>query len=140
MEIRLLAPGDAAVLAKVADGVFDDPVDAALTAEFLADPRHFLAVAVDDDQVVGMASAVVYVHPDKRPQLWINEVGVAPSHQRQGLARAMLERLKDLGRELKCTEAWVLTDNDNAAARATYRSAGGEETPGVVMVTFPLED
>ena len=86
-----------------------------------------------------MASAVHYVHPDKRPQLWINEVGVAPSHQRRGLARAILERLKALGRELGCTEAWVLTDEDNAAARATYASAGGVESHGVVMVTFPFE-
>ena len=37
-----------------------------------------------------------------------------------------------------CSEAWVLTDEENLAARAAYRSAGGKETSGVVMVTFPL--
>jgi GNAT superfamily N-acetyltransferase len=140
MDIRLLTPADAALLDHVADGVFDNPVDAGLTAEFLADPRHHLCVAVDEGAVVGMASAVHYVHPDKRPQLWINEVAVAPTHQRRGLARGMLERLELLGRELGCTEAWVLTDDDNAAARATYASAGGVESLGVVMVTFPFED
>jgi aminoglycoside 6'-N-acetyltransferase I len=122
MDIRLLTPADAALLDNVADGVFDEDVDGRLTAEFLADPRHHLCVAVDDGAVVAFASAVHYVHPDKRAQLWINEVATA------------------LGRELGCTEAWVLTDEDNAAARALYGSAGGVESTGVVMVTFQFED
>jgi aminoglycoside 6'-N-acetyltransferase I len=140
MDIRLLTPADAALLDNVADGVFDEDVDGRLTAEFLADPRHHLCVAVDDGAVVAFASAVHYVHPDKRAQLWINEVATAPSHQRRGLARAILGRLNTLGRELGCTEAWVLTDEDNAAARALYGSAGGVESTGVVMVTFQFED
>lgn len=137
-EIRLLGPGDASLLDRVAEDVFDHEVRPALSAEFLADPRHHLCVAVDAGMIVGMASAVHYVHPDKPPQLWINEVGVAPSHQRQGLARAMIAELLALGRRLDCTEAWVLTDEDNAAARALYRATGGEETTGVVMASFPL--
>ncbi|WP_312165284.1 GNAT family N-acetyltransferase [Phenylobacterium sp.] len=138
MEVRLLSAGDLAILDQVADEVFDERVDPGLWAEFLADPRHHLAVALDGGVVVGFASAVHYVHPDKPPQLWINEVGVAPTHQRRGLARALLDALLALGRRLGCSEAWVLTDEENAAARAAYRSVGGEETTGVVMVTFPL--
>lgn len=138
MDFRILGDGDLAVLDRVANEVFDEPVDPRWWAEFLADPRHYLAVAVDAGEVVGFASAVCYVHPDKPPQLFINEVGVAPSHRRRGAARRLLELLLDKGRGLGCSEAWVLTDEDNAAARAAYASAGGEETTGVVMVTFPL--
>jgi hypothetical protein len=53
----------------VAAEVFDNPIDADLTAEFLGDARHHLAVAIDDGLVVGFASAIHYVHPDKPPQL-----------------------------------------------------------------------
>ncbi len=137
--IRLLGSGDLAVLGQVAAEVFDRAIDPVIWAEFLADPRHHLAVAVDGDVVVGFASAVHYVHPDKPPQLWINEVGVAPTHQRRGLARGLLDALLIKGRALGCSEAWVLTEEDNAAARAAYRSAGGQETTGVVMVTFPFD-
>jgi hypothetical protein len=73
--IRLLGPGEAAVLDRVAEGVFDNPVGPRWAAEFFADPRHHLAVALDGGVVIGMASAVHYVHPDKPPQLWVNEVG-----------------------------------------------------------------
>jgi ribosomal protein S18 acetylase RimI-like enzyme len=85
-----------------------------------------------------MASAVRYVHPDKPSELWINEVGVSPRYQRRGLAKRILAELLAEGRRQGCREAWVLTDFDNAAARATYRSAGGVESGPQLMVTFPL--
>jgi aminoglycoside 6'-N-acetyltransferase I len=139
IEIRLLGPGDGDVLARVAPDVFDYAIERELTAEFLADPRHHLVVAIDDGTVVGMASGVHYVHPDKHPELWINEVGVAPTHQGRGIGRGLVEALCARGRELGCGEAWVLTDPGNTAARRMYASAGGEESPLQVMVTFYLD-
>jgi GNAT superfamily N-acetyltransferase len=53
---------------------------------------------------------VHYVHPDKPAELWINEVGVAPSHQRQGVGQRLLGALFELGGSLGCREAWVLTE------------------------------
>jgi GNAT superfamily N-acetyltransferase len=91
IDIRLLGPDDAHVLLDVAEGVFDFPVDPHWTAEFFAGRRHHLIVALDGSRVVGMITAVDYVHPDKAPQLWIDEVGVAPSHQRLGVGRRLLE-------------------------------------------------
>jgi ribosomal protein S18 acetylase RimI-like enzyme len=83
----------------------------------------------------------LYVHPDKpRPELWINEVGVASSHHRQGLARQLMELILDFGRENGCGEAWVLTDRENVAAMRLYQSAGGETAPDdQVMFTFYLD-
>jgi aminoglycoside 6'-N-acetyltransferase I len=130
--IRLLGPSDAAVLDHVAEGVFDNPVHPRWAAEFFADPRHHLAVALDGDLVVGMASAVHYVHPDKPPELWVNEVGVAPAYRNRGIGRALLQALFQRGKELGCREAWLGTEADNAAARRMYRAAGGEEAPMVV--------
>jgi ribosomal protein S18 acetylase RimI-like enzyme len=136
-EVRLLRAGDEQILADVAAGVFDHEVDDVLLAQFLGDPRHHLCVAIEDHIVVGFASAVHYVHPDKPPQLWINEVGVSPFHRGRGTAKAMLQALLTLGLELGCTEAWVLTDEANAAARSLYRSVGGVEA-AQIMVSFPL--
>ena len=91
--VRVLAANEAVVLNDVVPGVFDHVIDAHWCAEFFADPRHHLAVALLDGQVIGMASAVHYVHPDKPPGLWVNEVGVAPPHQGQGIGKALLQAL-----------------------------------------------
>lgn len=147
IEIRILQRSDETVLQRVAAEVFDHPLDPALTREFLADPRHHMAVAIDAGVVVGFASGVHYVHPDKAPELWINEVAIAPTHRRRGLGQAVLQALLEVGRVHHCTCAWTLTYRENAAARALYASAGGEEGadrsgPSETMLgyTFPLRD
>lgn len=139
--IRLLGPGDEPILERVAAGVFDDPVDWAAARRFLADQRHHLAVAIEDGVVVGMASAVHYEHPDKpRPELWINEVAVAPEWRGLGLGKAIVAALLAEGRRLGCSEAWVLTDRDNPAALRLYASAGGVEASlDQVMFSFTLD-
>lgn len=141
LEFRLLGPDDAGVLGRAAPGVFDHEVDPALTAEFLRDSRHHLAVALEDGLVVGFASGVHYVHPDKPAELWINEVGVAPSHQRRGLGREVLRALFARGRELGCRQAWVLTSPANGPAIRLYESVGGSDLADPpVMFTFRLDD
>ncbi|HKP16467.1 MAG TPA: GNAT family N-acetyltransferase [Gemmatimonadaceae bacterium] len=139
IDILLLGPSDAAVLDRLAPGVFDHAVQPHWRATFLADPRHHLVVARSDGIVVGMASAVDYVHPDKAPQLWINEVGVSPAYRRRGIGRRLVERLVELATELGCTEVWVLTDTGNAAANRLYAAAGAEVPPAAsLMYTIPI--
>ena len=127
------------MLEHVAPDVFDEAIDPRLAAEFLDDPRHHLAVAIDEDQVIGFASGVHYVHPDKPAELWINEVGVADSHQRRGIGQAVTRALLEHGARLGCGEAWVLTDETNAPARKLYASCGGAASAAPsVMFTFTL--
>ena len=139
LDIRHLGPDDEPVLRRVAAGVFDHDVDPALASEFLGDPRHHLVVAIEDGSVVGFASGVHYVHPDKPAELWINEVGVAPSHQRRGLGKRLLQAIFARGRELGCREAWVLTSHANGPAVRLYEAAGGVDMADPpVMFTFRL--
>jgi ribosomal protein S18 acetylase RimI-like enzyme len=96
-------------------------------------------VAIDQGQVIGFASGVHYVHPDKPAELWINEVGVAPDHQGRGVGKAVMRALLEHARRLGCEEAWVLTDHANAAAMRLYASVGGKAEPvPSVMFTFTL--
>jgi aminoglycoside 6'-N-acetyltransferase I len=141
IEIKLLGPQDAGVLANVAPDVFDDSIDVGRANEFLADPHHHLAVAIDDGLVVGFVSAVHYVHPDKaRPELWVNEIGVAETHQGRGLGKRLMHAVLAAARDLGCAEAWVLTDRSNTAAMRLYAAAGNTEAPtDHVMFTFKLD-
>jgi aminoglycoside 6'-N-acetyltransferase I len=139
VHIRILRQGDEGVLDSVASDVFDNPIDARAAREFVNDPRHRLAVALDGDVVVGFVSAVIYVHPDKpAPELWINEVGVADRHQRRGIARLLLNATLEDARASGCREAWVITDRENQAAMRLYEAGGGEASGDHVMFTFRM--
>jgi ribosomal protein S18 acetylase RimI-like enzyme len=86
----------------------------------------------------GFVSAVEVFHPDKRSELFLNEVAVVEGVRRRGVARALIGELKRAGRERGCVSMWVLTDEDNAAATGLYRSTGGLWN-GDVQVMFEYD-
>lgn len=139
IEVRLLTATDLAVLDRVEADVFDYPVQRALAVQYLSTPGNLLAVATLSGVVVGMASAIAYVHPDKPLQLFINEVGVSARVQRQGVGKLLMHALLERGRIMGCTEAWVATEVDNEAARALYKSLSGiEDDDRAVVYTWQL--
>ena len=139
IDVRILGAHEAHVLDCLADEVFDEPIEPAWCAEFLADARHHLAVALDGKLVVGMASAVHYLHPDKPHELYILEAGVAARYRCQGVGRRLLRMLLSHATTLGCETAWVLTESSNVAARRMYAAAGGAEQPDApVMIEFRI--
>jgi ribosomal protein S18 acetylase RimI-like enzyme len=141
IEIKILNHNDMDLLKNVDRDVFDNAIDLQRAAEFIADPRHHLAVAIDDDLAIGFVSAVHYVHPDKpHPELWINEIGVATTHQRQGVGKQLMNAILAVGRELGCETAWVLTERENTAAMSLYAAIGNPEPPSnCVIFSFHLD-
>ena len=119
--IRLLAPGDEGVVRELA--TYDGPGD---PEALLADPRSLLLVAFDADHPVGfvLAHELPRRHGD-RANLFVYEVDVAESHQRRGIASALLAGLAGLARERGIRVGFVLTEPDNEPANALYRRLGG---------------
>ena len=120
------------------DEAFDEAVDGELAARFLADDRHHLVVAYVDGEPAGFVSATEILHPDKPTELFLNELAVLPAYRRRGAATRLLEELKHLAKERGCVSIWVLTDEDNEAAVASYRKAGGE-WDGATTVMFEID-
>ena len=140
IEITLVTHDNANVLDNVAPDVFDHAIIPVQLAAFLDDPRHLLLVALNDGTVVGMATGVEYFHPDKPPQLFINEVGVTPKMQRQGIGRRLVTALLNAGKERGCSYAWVGTETDNEIAKACYAGVpGASEDDPFVLYEWELE-
>lgn len=137
--IKTLTKDDLGLLLNIADDVFDNPVDETFAREFLNDPRHHIVVAISEGMIIGFASAVHYIHPDKPPELWINEVGVASPHHGRGIGKAIMKEMLQLGSELGCKNAWVLTERNNEPANRLYTSVGGQTSEeDTVMYEFDL--
>ena len=124
MHIRVLRPGDDGLVA-AASHLFDGPARSDATARFLADDHHHLLIAYEDERPVGFVSGVEVTHPDKGTEMFLYELAVDEPFRRRGIGRALVERLAALARAAGCYGMWVLTDEDNDAARATYEGAGG---------------
>ena len=131
---------DTEAIMAVDDGLFDNPVKPDRLAEFLSDPRHELMLARTEDRIVGMASGVIHLHPDKDPVMFINEVGVLEELRGQGIGRELVKTLCHHARRLGCSEAWIATEEPNIAARKAFTAAGGlEDEDPVVLLTYELE-
>ncbi len=136
--VKRLSAGDEAEVARF-DEAFDRTVDPGLTARYLTDERHHLLVAYVDGEPAGIVSATEIFHPDKPTELFLSELDVVPAMRRRGTARALLAELKLVAEECGCASIWVLTSEDNEAAVASYRGAGGEwDGANSVMFEIPL--
>lgn len=124
VSVRRARLGDAPEVARFRPA-FDNDVLMDETERFLSDERHHLLLGYVGDIAAGFLSAVEVFHPDKRAELFLNEIAVIPEMRRRGVARALIEELTRLGRERGCVSIWVLTDETNAEAMGLYRSAGG---------------
>jgi ribosomal protein S18 acetylase RimI-like enzyme len=134
VEIRVLRPGDAGLVA-AASHLFDGPARPEATARFLAEDGHHLLVAYEADRAVGFVSGVEVTHPDKGTEMFLYELAVDEPFRRRGIGRTLVERLGALARAAGCYGMWVVTDDDNDAARATYEGTGAvSETEQVVEV------
>jgi ribosomal protein S18 acetylase RimI-like enzyme len=133
MRIERLGAGDAAKVAQ-ASALFDGPVRAEATRRFLGERGHHLLVAYVGDTPAGFVTGVELTHPDKGTEMFLYELGVAQAHRRRGIGKALVEALARLAREAGCYGMWVLTDEDNRAALATYQAAGAAREPDTVML------
>lgn len=132
--IRLLGPGDEAVLgALAADGAAferdphtaegSEPLSQAEAEAFLADPTVRYWVAFDGAQPVGELFCVVHrVASKPGREVLLYEIGVHRTRRREGIGRTLLAALDQWLATTNITSVWVLADNDGAAA--FYQACG----------------
>jgi len=137
VEIRLATVEDLKAIEKVGDALFDHAIKRNRAIEFFNDSRHHLFLAFDGAEVVGMASGFHYVHPDKDPELFMNEVGVLDAYQNRGIGTELVKQLCNYAKGLGCQDAWIGTEKSNIAAQKCYEKAGGKpDTEPFILFEF----
>ena len=123
-EIKLLSPGDEALLTSYDADAFDYEITPELLRAYLAAPLHKMTIAIVDGVAVGQARAVLHFQP------------VGDGFKRQGLATRMIQALLAWGRENGATSMWVATEIDNGEGVGFYRSL---DLTGEEMLFFETE-
>jgi ribosomal protein S18 acetylase RimI-like enzyme len=125
------------LLDNLAEDVFDATIDPRRLATYLEAGGHLLIVARSGEQVVGQVAAYVHHHVDQASDLYIDNLGVCPEFQRQGIARRLVDDMMAWGKEFGCEQAWIVTDTDNIAARNLYAGRGAE-AEAIVMYSYAI--
>lgn len=107
-----------------AEDVFDAPPTAEHLRKLALMPGHALFIARGGGVIIGQLLAMVQFQADRAPQLYIDNLGVAPGFKRQGIARELFNAAMVWGRDAGCETLWLATDVANDEARAFYAALG----------------
>ncbi len=136
--IRRLGSGDAAALAAMnmlfarefddADSYLSAPPGPDHVAALLANPHVIALVAEADGEMVGALAA--YVLPkfeQARSEIYIYDLAVVEAHRRRGIATALIDALRPIGRAVGAWVIYVQADYVDPPAVALYTKLGVRE-------------
>lgn len=91
--------------------------------------EHFIALAATkgDEVVGGLAAYVLDKFEQERSEIYIYDLAVAAPHRRQGIATALIERLKEIGAARGAWAIFVQADYGDNPAIALYTKLGMRE-------------
>jgi ribosomal protein S18 acetylase RimI-like enzyme len=133
--VRRLRAGDARLGAAVV-GTFKGRRRSPRTmASFLRDQRNVLVVAEDERRPLGFALAYELDRVDEHaPMMLLYEIEVAGTARGRGIGWQLVGALRRHCERRGGVKMWVLTDEDNTAAMALYRSTGGVRRAGETVL------
>jgi GNAT superfamily N-acetyltransferase len=91
-------------------------------------PTSLVLVAAADDRYVGVAICFFSLSTFRaQPLLNIHDLAVVPGYRGKGIGRALLQAAEHRAREKGCCKLTLEVQDDNARARALYRSFGFDD-------------
>lgn len=93
---------------------------------FLSDSATVAFVARDAERVVGWAWGSRLLRADGDSMLLLYEIEVIETERGKGIGRSLVEAFLELGRREGHQKMWLLTDENNPAARSVYEATGGQ--------------
>ena len=109
---------------------------------FVKNPNNIFLLAFVDGQIAGMITAYRLERMDrKKAEMFFYEIGVTKNRRRQGVGRALVMELLQIGKEMEVTEIFVFTNKSNIPAMTLYESTGGKSSKRAddAMFTYNLQ-
>ncbi len=104
----------------------------------LSKKDFFVFVAVSENKVVGgLTSYTLEQYYSKRPLVYIYDLAVKTSFQRQGIGRLLISAITDYCKQMDMEEVFVQADEADYHVLEFYRGTGGNPEK-VVHFNYPL--
>lgn len=131
MEYRLLEEKDALPMA-----AFVDDQQTVYTYEqvmdFLRQENAFGFVAAESEKIVGFAFGYRMMKPDGRCAFYLHAIDVMDGYKKHGYGTGLMSYITEYVKKMGCSKMFLLTENENRAACACYKKAGGVRKDAVL--------
>lgn len=112
--------------------------DSSYLANLLGNPQFLVLVAKAEDKIVGGLTAYVLPgYQTKKSSIFIYDLGVATSFQRQRIGKSLIDKLLDYAKKHRIQDVFVDTElEDNEDALAFYQKTGFDSQAKVVQYNY----
>ena len=114
------------------------PTDDYLRDLLSKDDFHVLVALHNDLLIGGVTGYELPMYKRQIRELFLYEIAVKPEFRKKGVAKALIERLKQICREKGIAEMYVGTSTPNKAAMALYASTGGEPEADIAWFVYQI--
>lgn len=147
--IRQITPNDLAMMAGLLDAfgeAFDEMdtyaanrPDEAWLRDLLSGDNFIALAAVKQDEIVGgLAAYELKKFEQQRSEIYIYDLAVRNAHRREGIATALIRKLKTIAKSRGAWVMFVQADHGDDPAIALYTKLGKRED--VLHFDIPLDD
>lgn len=98
-----------------------------------------LILAKDGGKIAGAAIAHILQHPAGESSLYVHELDTHPDYRRQGVATLLMNKCKEIAKDMNLTEVWLGTETDNASANALYKTLNPYEIEPSVIYAYKVK-
>ncbi len=120
--------------------VFEDhspPASPTQLKQLLSDKNFFVITAAHNQKIIGGLTAYILNKYNKpKPEVFLYDIGVTPSFQRQGVGRLLLHHLKEYCKKMNFEMFFVQADGDDSDAIAFYKASKGKPSE---VINFDFE-
>jgi aminoglycoside 3-N-acetyltransferase I len=124
LTVRRLNLEDIALVLRAFEEHFDEVLDEEALSAYLASERDHLLMAFLHDEAAGYLRAHDLPRLDSPPKMMLYDIETHSRFRRGGVARALIEALKELARGRGVRSIFVLTNAGNEAAMNLYVATG----------------
>jgi aminoglycoside 6'-N-acetyltransferase I len=143
MRVRQLAPTELHRIAALRTALWPGSSLKDLADAVAAQPDYLVLVALEGGETAGFAEVSLRRGDangsDGPPVAFLEGICVDPAHRRKGIARALVGKALDWGRERGVSEFASEALLANNASHAFHRAIGFAETERVVCFRWPVE-
>lgn len=112
--------------------------DSSYLANLMGNPQFLVLVAMVEDKIVrGLTAYLLPGYQTKKSSIFIYDLGVATSFQRQGIGKSLIDKLLDYAKNHQIQDVFVDTElEDNEDALAFYQKTGFDSQAKVAQYTY----